>query len=242
VVFEDAGHAILRTRGEAGLTAALTFGPYGGFHGHLDKLSFVLCGFSEELGVDPGRARSQAYRLPIHSRWYKATLAHNSVLVDGQSQKPAAGKLLQFESGDDYALAAASCAEAYPGVSHTRWLVLTPTHLLGIDRLQSEKEHRFDWLYHNQGRAVTCTVARGPCGPAALGRSPACNWLPPPCPASGHWPVDAPAGQDRSDGPDGRPCSYRKMQNNVQSARIVLAIPNVSYIIRTVGNTKQQPL
>ena len=36
-----------------------------------------------ELGVDPGRARSQAYRLPIHTGWYKATVGHNAVLVDG---------------------------------------------------------------------------------------------------------------------------------------------------------------
>lgn len=57
-VFEDAGHAILHARWQAGMTAAMTFGPYGGFHGHYDKLSFVLFGFEKELGVDPGRARS----------------------------------------------------------------------------------------------------------------------------------------------------------------------------------------
>ena len=55
-VFAGAGHAILRTQGPAGLTAAFTFGPYGGFHGHFDKLSFVFFGHGQELGVDPGRA------------------------------------------------------------------------------------------------------------------------------------------------------------------------------------------
>ena len=50
MVFEDAGHAILRTRGDAGLTAAMTFGPYGGFHGHFDKLSFVFFGFGQGTG------------------------------------------------------------------------------------------------------------------------------------------------------------------------------------------------
>jgi hypothetical protein len=160
MVFEDAGHAILRTPGEAGLTAAMTFGPYGGFHGHFDKLSFVFFGFARELGVDPGRARSQAYRLPIHNRWYKATISHNAVLVDGQSQKPAAGKLLLFESEGDHTVAVASCYEAYPGVTHTRWLLLTRTYLLIVDKLQSDTEHRFDWLYHNQGKRVICDAAR----------------------------------------------------------------------------------
>ncbi|MGE5296013.1 MAG: exo-alpha-sialidase, partial [Solirubrobacterales bacterium] len=156
---EDAGHAILRTNGRAGLTAAMTFGPYGGFHGHYDKLSFVFFGFEEELGVDPGRARSQAYRLPIHRNWYKATVSHNAVLVDGQSQQAAAGKLVHFEQKDGYATAAASCDQAYPGVQHTRRLVMTDDYLLVLDRLHSDAEQQFDWVYHNRGRKAVCEAA-----------------------------------------------------------------------------------
>ncbi|NLH42786.1 MAG: hypothetical protein GX448_13190 [Planctomycetes bacterium] len=156
---EDAGHAILRTNGPAGLTAAMTFGPYGGFHGHFDKLSFVFYGFHEELGVDPGRARSQAYRLPIHTNWYKATISHNAVLVDGKSQQPAAGKLVHFAQEDDYATAAARCDEAYPGVQHTRRLVLTDSYLLVLDQLHSDAEHQFDWVYHNRGQKALCQTA-----------------------------------------------------------------------------------
>jgi len=160
MVFEDAGHAILRTHGQAGLTAAMTFSPYGGFHGHLDKLSFVFFGFGKELGVDPGRARSQAYRLPIHTNWYKATISHNTVLVDRTSQKPAAGKLKIFKCESNYTVVAASCVEAYPGVEHTRWLLMTDTYLLIFDAFQSDTEHRFDWIYHNKGDEVVCDVAR----------------------------------------------------------------------------------
>jgi hypothetical protein len=138
----------------------MTFGPYGGFHGHLDKLSFVFFGFGKELGVDPGRARSQAYRLPIHTNWYKATISHNAVLVDGRSQKPAVGKLRLFECESDYTVAAASCAEAYPGVEHTRWLLMTDTYLLIFDALGSDTGHRFDWTYHNIGDKVVCDGAR----------------------------------------------------------------------------------
>ncbi len=153
---EDAGHAILRTGGPAGLTAAMTFGPYGGFHGHYDKLSFVFYGFEEELGVDPGRARSQAYRLPIHTNWYKATLSHNAVLVDGKSQQAASGELVHFEQQEDYATVAARCDQAYPGVRHTRRLVMTDAYLLILDQLRSDTEHQFDWLYHNRGSKAVC--------------------------------------------------------------------------------------
>jgi hypothetical protein len=161
MVFEDAGHAILRAQGPAGLTAAVTFGPYGGFHGHYDKLSFVLFGFGKELGVDPGRAASQAYRLPIHSNWYKATISHNAVLVDGQSQKPAAGKLELFERKDGYTAVAASCQDAFPGVRHKRLLVLTGAYLLVLDELHSDADRRFDWLYHNKGARVVCACVEG---------------------------------------------------------------------------------
>lgn len=156
---EDAGHAILRTKGRAGLTAAMTFGPYGGFHGHFDKLSFVFYAFEEELGVDPGRARSQAYRLPIHRNWYKATLSHNAVLVDGQSQQAATGELVHFEQQEDYATVAARCDQAYPGVRHTRRLVMTDSYLLVLDQLHSDAEHQFDWVYHNRGQKAVCGAA-----------------------------------------------------------------------------------
>jgi len=158
-VFAGAGHAILRTRGRAGLTAAMTFGPYGGFHGHYDKLSFVLFGHGRELGVDPGRAASQAYRLPIHRNWYKATVSHNAVLVDGAGQKPAAGKLELFAATPSYAAAAASCGQAYPGIRHQRLLCMTPSYLLVYDDLAADSEKRFDWLYHHRGSSVRCGAA-----------------------------------------------------------------------------------
>ncbi len=157
-LFPSAGHAVLRTAGEAGLSAAFTFGPYGGFHGHFDKLGFVFFGCGEELGVDPGRARSQAYRLPIHRNWYKATVSHNTVLVDGRSQKPASGALMFFAANKQYAAVGARCMKAYPGVSHFRTLCMTPSYLLVLDVLSSEKTHRYDWLYHNRGTGIACSL------------------------------------------------------------------------------------
>ncbi|MFH1022637.1 MAG: heparinase II/III family protein [Planctomycetota bacterium] len=158
-VFRGAGHALLRTTGEAGLTAAMTFGPYGGFHGHFDKLSFVFFGMNTELGVDPGRAASQAYRLPIHGNWYKATLSHNAVLVDRRSQAGVAGDLKLFTANATYAAALAACDEAYPGTRNRRLLVLTPGYLLVCDLLDSDKERRFDWLYHGRGADAVCDAA-----------------------------------------------------------------------------------
>ena len=154
------GHAILATDGPGKLTAALTFGPYGGFHGHFDKLSFVFFGYGQELGVDPGRAASQAYRLPVHSEWYKPTTGHNAVLADGKSQKEAEGKLLAFQTTDHYAAIAADAGPAFDSIEHRRFLLLGPTYMLVVDELKAKdgKEHTFDWLYHNKGIGVSCDL------------------------------------------------------------------------------------
>ncbi len=150
-VFEGAGHVILRSAGKKGLVAAATYGPYGGFHGHLDKLSFVFYGFGRELGVDPGRAKSQAYRLPIHRNWYKATVGHNAVVVDGRSQKGTSAELTAFAASEQFAIAQMTCESAYEGVTQVRTLVLTPEYLLISDRLASQEAHEYDWVYHNRG-------------------------------------------------------------------------------------------
>ncbi len=167
-----AGHAILATEGPGQLTAALTFGPYGGFHGHFDKLSFVFFGYGSELGVDPGRAASQAYRLPIHSEWYKATTGHNAILADGESQKEAEGKLISYAASPLYAAVAADAGPAFEKVNHRRFLLLAPEYLLVVDELNSldGKEHTFDWLYHNKGIKTYCNLTPGA---ATTGNAPA---------------------------------------------------------------------
>ncbi len=153
-VFRGAGHAILRTAGPAGLTAATTFGEHGGWHGHYDKLSFVLYGFGHELGVDPGRARPMDYSAPEHEGWYKATWSHNSVVVDRASQRQARGKVELYAATKDHAAIALSSNEAYPGVTYGRVLVLSPSYLLVLDELSSDADHRFDWIYHGRAARV----------------------------------------------------------------------------------------
>ena len=153
-VFKTSGHGILRTRGEAGLTAAITFAKHGGFHSHFDKLSFVFYGYKQELGVDPGRAANQAYRLPIHLNWYRGTISHNAILVNRQPQRGTSGKLEFFTANDDYAAVGLSCDGAYRGVAHRRILLMTPKYLLVFDNLESKRTKTYDWLYHNRSLTI----------------------------------------------------------------------------------------
>lgn len=160
-VFTNAGQIILRQGGKAELAVAANIGEYGGYHGHLDKLSFVFYGFGRELGVDPGRAVSQAYRLPIHRDWYKATISHNAILFNGRSQLPCRGKLDYFTKTGHYAATVVSC-EPWRGVRQRRLLMLTDRFLLTADLLSARHNSSFDWVYHNRGTQLVCVAASKP--------------------------------------------------------------------------------
>jgi hypothetical protein len=169
VNLEGAGHAILRSEGPEGRSSAvLAYGPFGGGHGHFDKLSFVYFGMGRELGNDTGRARSQAYRLPIHRNWYRATTSHNTVMVDRKSQEGVAGIGELFLATPALSAAAAHVDTAYAGILHRRLLVQRPGFLIVADVLEATdgKPHTFDWLYHNLGERVASPAA------AAAGTAP----------------------------------------------------------------------
>ncbi len=155
-----AGHGILRIDGSTGpQSAVLAFGPFGGGHGHFDKLSFVHFAMGTELGHDPGRAQSQAYRLPVHRNWYRPTISHNAVMVDRTSQGPAAGEADLFIDSPELAAVMAHTRQAYEGTLHRRLLALRPGYLLVVDELIAEDgaSHLYDWLYHQRGDAVSVT-------------------------------------------------------------------------------------
>lgn len=157
------GHAILQTDGEKGRSSAvLTFGPFGGFHGHFDKLSFVYFGLGRELGYDSGRARSQAYRLPVHTNWYRATTSHNTVLVDRTSQAGVEGSCELFVASPELSAVVAHTDSAYEGILHRRLLLLRPGFLVVADILTATdgKNHTFDWMYHNLGDKIWSDVAQ----------------------------------------------------------------------------------
>lgn len=140
----------------------LTF-HYGRFlgHGHPDKLSFTLYSHNTLLAPDYG---TPGYGSTI-LHWYQSTASHNTVVVDGKSQAHSkdntidtffAGKVAQFAEATD--------RDCYPGVAHTRKILLIGDACFIIDDLASivpqaqdasatQDEHTFDWLIHCEGFA-----------------------------------------------------------------------------------------
>lgn len=147
----DSGYAILqRGSGVQATWLCLKYGPHGGGHGHPDKNNFVLYSRGRVLFPDPG---TRLYGSPLHSQWDRATLAHNTLVVDEKSQRPATGKSLAFGSdhGIDYAMTDAG--NIYDGVRFVRTAVLLNENLvLFVDQVQADKSHTFDLAVHYAGK------------------------------------------------------------------------------------------
>ncbi|MBC7289272.1 MAG: heparinase II/III family protein, partial [Armatimonadetes bacterium] len=124
------------------------FGPHGGGHGHPDKLNIVWWAYRTLMAPDPG---SIAYGNPMHGGYYRQTLAHNTVVVDGQSQKPCTGELVFFAAGENVAIGCAKANAAYPPVELTRVVAVSGQRVLDVFVAADAKPHRYELVYRNQG-------------------------------------------------------------------------------------------
>lgn len=135
-LFGHTGYGVLRS-GER--TVVLKYGPSGGGHGHPDKLSISIHNGKNEILPDLG---TSAYGIPSYLKWYKTTLAHNTVTVDFKDQKPATGQLVYFEPTSMEAFT----DKAYPGVDMTRRLYLDDNSLRDEFECKSDDIHTYDYM------------------------------------------------------------------------------------------------
>lgn len=140
LVFRDLGVGILRS-GQR--TVVLKYGPYGGGHGHPDKLSVSVHDGRREILPDLG---TSAYGVPAFRGWYRRTLAHNTVTVDGFDQRPVAGSLETFKALPDGGTVGAVCGDAYAGVGMERTLTLRGDKLKDVFICRSDSLHTYDYV------------------------------------------------------------------------------------------------
>lgn len=148
------GHAYVgRGRGGAQVQAHLHFG--GGYgHAHNDSLNLALFAFGEELLPDLGYTHTR-YR-----SWTRSTLAHNTVVVDGEEQhtgseaQPSDGNLLAFHAaGERFQIVEASGERAYPGrvEVYRRAVMLVgidDAHAYVVDIFHVAGGRRHEWVLH----------------------------------------------------------------------------------------------
>jgi hypothetical protein len=150
VDFAKSGLAVLRAgRDFNAKQVVLNYMGYEGGHSHLDQLGIVFLGLGRTLAPDAGSIK---YEDPVHTGWYKQSVSHNVLIVNGKSQSRAPiGTLDAFVAGAQLQVARASSAKAYPGVNQSRTVLLTTDYMIDLFEARGALENTFDWVYHNYG-------------------------------------------------------------------------------------------
>ena len=153
------GYAILRstpTTATEQCYLLLKYGPHGGGHGHPDKLSLILSAYGQRLSPDLG---TPGYGLDLFESWYRQTICHNTVTIDGYSQPEATGQINHFQDTGDFQVADAAVSWTddgpYQGVTMRRVILARPDYFLDLFLVEAPDSRRIDWIYRNAGQLQT---------------------------------------------------------------------------------------
>lgn len=144
-LLESQGLAILR-RGDR--YASLECGPYGGGHGHPDRLHLTLHANGRHWLADPGTGSYVSRDL----FWYRSTLAHNAPMLDGVSQPVADAWCSAFDADGEWAWTRGVFGET------RRTLIAGPRYLLDIVELSASVDHRLELPWHPAGAVEVVTA------------------------------------------------------------------------------------
>ncbi|MGH2559624.1 MAG: heparinase II/III domain-containing protein [Thermomicrobiales bacterium] len=141
------GLGILR-QDEGRTYAAIDYGHYGGGHGHPDRLQLLFYARGKRWLVDWGTG---AYFFD-HLRWYRSSIAHNTVVVNGQTQRAVDGTCRLFAVTPSVQAIRGEVDGVYPGVRFRRTAVLlSPDLLLDLFVVEADRERQLDWALHSFG-------------------------------------------------------------------------------------------
>ena len=187
------GYAILRSQPdghgraspETEQYAMLKYGMHGGGHGHPDKLGLTLYAGGNRQSPDLG---TPGYGIDLFQGWYRQTVSHNTVVLDGKSQPAGAGRSIAFRADGPFQIADAAiewgedavsgidastygideeAPEAYKEASMRRAVLARGDYYVDVFLVDAGKERRIDWIYRNGGMLAPVADAR-PAGPAAI--------------------------------------------------------------------------
>ncbi len=123
--------------------ASLECGPYGGGHGHPDRLHLTLHAGGRHWLADPGTGSYVSRDL----FWYRSTLAHNAPRLDGVNQPPVDAWCSAFDVQGEWSWARG----AYDDV--TRTLVAGPSYLLDVVEMVGSGERLLEVPWHLAGES-----------------------------------------------------------------------------------------
>jgi hypothetical protein len=184
-LFPSSGVAVLRQADEDFTTqldstaVAFSYGPYGGGHGHPDKLSIAVYAQGRQWIPHFG---SMPYESHWKAEWTAHTVSHNTVIVDGVSQKPTGERNVMWpvDSAEERVLGtldrfdpegkltAGSTDRTYEGVTLKRTVQLRGHCIVDTfgagpsQQSANPPTHQYDYVLHIDGALAGSTVALSP--------------------------------------------------------------------------------
>ncbi|MCL5271516.1 MAG: alginate lyase family protein [bacterium] len=178
-LWPEHGYAMLRTHGGLdywtgkGWTLFATYSN-SSVHANRDKLSLMLFGEGRHWLVDcEARTKAaHAFSASVQGQLNRETLAHNALLVDGESQRSPGGRLDLVEFQDLPGLKRLSIGDVqgrlYEGVRQLRTTILLEDYVVDFYQVEAQKPHEYAWLTHVDGLP----------GEGLLDGRPAASWQP----------------------------------------------------------------
>ena len=149
------GFAVLRPDLPAGSPGELLlkYGPHGGGHGHADKLALSTFGGGRRWGADLG---TPGYGIAINDSWYRHTLSHSTVLLEGEAQPPATGEALRYRpvGGNPFGIADAQVhweQGPYAAVYARRVVLARHGYVIVLTRVEAPVPRRAHVVFHHEG-------------------------------------------------------------------------------------------
>jgi hypothetical protein len=121
------------------------FGNAGG-HAHSDAMAITFNYGGQRILLDSGTIM---YSLPLYKQYYKETLAHNTIVVDGQSSSARGADLAGFVGEGDVKLIEMNSDRLFPDVNQSRIVMLIKDRFM-VDFLsaKSKQSRQYDYLLH----------------------------------------------------------------------------------------------
>ncbi|MEM5948280.1 heparinase II/III family protein [Spirochaetia bacterium 38H-sp] len=139
-VFKDSGIGVLRDK-ENTQVATLVFGVDGGSHTHHDRLALYLWPWSLDPGTPP-------YGWHGRQHWYKHSVAHNAIVIDGESQRiPTKRPKLSYDGNS----ITVSSDDLYDGVFIERRVALADLGIKDSVFVSADKERVVEWIFYSDG-------------------------------------------------------------------------------------------
>jgi hypothetical protein len=142
------------------------FATYSGqpVHEHADKLSLILFA-NGHLWLPDSEAKpsaEHAFSSATQAELNRQTVCHNTLLVDGRSQRLTGQRLDLLEFTNAPGLRRATLGDLqgrlYEGVRQLRTLIVTEGYVLDFFQVASTAPHEFAWLTHVDGEPVATSV------------------------------------------------------------------------------------